>query len=253
MSLDDPVPDEKTIWAYREVGVKGRVIEKLFDRFHRYLSSQGYGAACGSLVDASIVPARRQRNSREDNASIKAGKVPESFQHNVHRRRQKDIDARWTVKNRQAYYGYKSHVHADVKHKLIQSYAVSAANVADNRHFVSLLSGSVPKKTPEWRVWADAAYHSKQAETALAEKGLVSRLIRRYTVHHPAYSQMQREMSRRTKIRKRVEHIFGFIENSMGGKFVRTIGLKRARSKIGLMNLVYNLCRFEQLTRLSIA
>jgi IS5 family transposase len=116
-----------------------------------------------------------------------------------------------------------------------------------------LLSGSVPKKTPEWRVWADAAYHSKQAETALAEKGLVSRLIRRYTVHPPAYSQMQREMSRRTKIRKRVEHIFGFIENSMGGKFVRTIGLKRARSKIGLMNLVYNLCRFEQLTRLSIA
>jgi hypothetical protein len=65
-------------------------------------------------------------------------------------------------------------VHADVKHKLIQSYAVSAANVADNRHFVSLLSGSVPKKTPEWRVWADAAYHSKQAETALAEKGLAS-------------------------------------------------------------------------------
>jgi IS5 family transposase len=133
---------------------------------------------------------------------------------------------RWTVKNRQAYYGYKSHVHADVKHKLIQSYAVSAANVADNRHFVSLLSGSVPKKTPEWRVWADAAYHSKQAETALAEKGLVSHLIRRYIVHHPAYFQMQREMSRRTKIRKRVEHIFGFIENSMGGKFVRTIGLK---------------------------
>jgi len=29
----------------------------------------------------------------------------------------------------------------------------------------------------------------------------------------------------------------------MGGKLVRTIGLARARFKIGMMNLVYNMCR----------
>lgn len=35
----------------------------------------------------------------------------------------------------------------------------------------------------------------------------------------------------------------------MGGKFIRTIGLVRAKVKIGLMNLTYNLMRYLQLTK----
>gem|GEM_PF-4098004 len=63
-------------------------------------------------------------------------------------------------------------------------------------------------------------------------------------------SVIARENSRRSKIRKRVEHIFGVIQNSMKGKFIRSIGLVRATLKIGLMNLTYNICRYEQLSRL---
>ncbi len=47
-----------------------------------------------------------------------------------------------------------------------------------------------------------------------------------------------------------VEHVFGFIENSMGGKFIRTIGIARAKVKIGFINLIYNVCRYEQLCRI---
>lgn len=61
-----------------------------------------------------------------------------------------------------------------------------------------------------------------------------------------------RENRRRSKIRKRVEHIFGFMQNSMKGKFIRCIGLARATLKIGLMNLTYNICRYEQLSRLGV-
>lgn len=53
----------------------------------------------------------------------------------------------------------------------------------------------------------------------------------------------------RSKVRARVEHVFGFQQNSMGGKLIRTIGLARAELKIGLMNLTYNLMRYLQLTK----
>ena len=53
-------------------------------------------------------------------------------------------------------------------------------------------------------------------------------------------------------MRARVEHIFGFQENSMGGSFIRTIGKERAKVQIGLMNLVYNFARYAQIVRLGI-
>ena len=58
----------------------------------------------------------------------------------------------------------------------------------------------------------------------------------------------QKESNReKSKTRARVEHIFGFVENSMNGSFIRTIGMARAKAKIGMMNLVYNICRCTQL------
>lgn len=53
----------------------------------------------------------------------------------------------------------------------------------------------------------------------------------------------------RSTIRARVEHVFGFQHNSMGGKLIRTIGLARAKTKIALMNLTYNIMRYLQLER----
>lgn len=55
--------------------------------------------------------------------------------------------------------------------------------------------------------------------------------------------------ARRPRVRARVEHVFGFQESAMGGKLVRTIGIARARTKIGMMNLVYNMCRLVWLAR----
>jgi hypothetical protein len=53
------------------------------------------------------------------------------------------------------------------------------------------------------------------------------------------------------RTRARVEHVFGHQQNSMGGKIVRTIGIARARFKIGMMNLGYNIRRVVQLERLA--
>jgi IS5 family transposase len=54
---------------------------------------------------------------------------------------------------------------------------------------------------------------------------------------------------KRSKVRSRVEHVFGFQQNSMGGKLIRAIGLARAEVKIGLMNLIYNLMRYLRIIK----
>jgi hypothetical protein len=55
----------------------------------------------------------------------------------------------------------------------------------------------------------------------------------------------------KSRVRSRVEHIFGFMENSMNGMYIQCIGIKRATAIIGLMNLTYNLFRKIQLEAIS--
>ncbi len=247
LELGDKVPDEKTIWLFREVLVQSSMIEKLFKKFDQYLESKGFAARVGSIVDASIVEAPRQRNSRDENKEIKAGKTPESFETNVYKMRQKDVDARWTKKLGEVYYGYKDHVRVDVKHKLIRDYEVTAASSADINSLLSLLR---EEDGNEAKLWADSAYCSEETAKTLKEKGWTNRIISKFHRVECIGSPIDRENRRRAKVRKRVEHVFGFMENSMGGKIVRTIGIVRAKAKIGLMNLGYNICRYEQLCRL---
>ena len=249
LELTDDVPDEKTIWSYREVLSHGGVLEKLFDRFNNYLEKRGYGASLGSIIDASIVEVPKQRNSRDVNKRIKNGDVSDCITRNKNREWQKDIHARWTMKNGKTYYGYKDHITVDVKHKLIRKFAVTSASTPDIKCFEELLD----KDNDYNRTWADSAYYSERNEKLLKERDMVSKIIHRCQSHYPEGSNQDRENKRRAKIRKRVEHVFGFMENSMNRMFIRTIGIARAKTKICLMNLVYNFCRFEQLTRLGVA
>jgi hypothetical protein len=84
------------------------------------------------MPDAIFVEAPRQRNTREENKHIKEpGKAPENWKEKPHKLCQKDIDARWTKKNNATYFGYKNHVKAEVKTKLIETYKVTDASVHD--------------------------------------------------------------------------------------------------------------------------
>ena len=137
-------------------------------------------------------------------------------------------------------------MNVDTRHKLIRSYEVTTAADSDKWQLEKLLDNA---RGNESKVWADGAYFSEEQEVRLAKKGYVSRILNR-TKRFAEHSAIARENRRRSKIRKRVEHVFGFIENSMGGKFIRTIGMARAKAKIGIMNLVYNVCRYEQRCRM---
>jgi IS5 family transposase len=164
LSLGDAVPDEKTIWLFREQLTEAGVIKGLFKEFDEFLEEKGFSARRGQIIDASIVEAPRQRNSRDENRQIKAGHIPEDW--SDQKKRQKDTDARWTRKNGQNYYGYKNHIDIDVEHKLIRDYEVTPASVHDSQVFEALLDEDNSSRD----VWADSAYRSEEKLEALGKR-----------------------------------------------------------------------------------
>ena len=245
LGLEDAVPDAKTLWLYREALGKAGAVEGLFNQFDSYLKAKGYLAMGGQIIDATIVPAPRQRNTRDDNITVKAGGTPADWEAHPAKNRQKDKDARWTKKHGKSHFGYKNHINIDRRHKLVRRYAVSAASVHDSQKLEDVLD---PDNTASG-VWADSAYRSKESEEMLAERAMKSHIHRRGNRGKPLDPRQEAANKTRSKVRARVEHVFGCQHNSMGGKFVRTIGIVRATTKIGMQNLAYNMRRLVVLER----
>ena len=133
----------------------------------------------------------------------KQGDVPNDWSEN--KRRQKDTDARWTKKNAKSHYGYKNHVQADHENKLIRAYQVTDASVHDSQVLEERLDSTNTSKD----VWADSAYRSKEQEARLKQKGYRSHVQRKGRRNQPL-SERERQGNRsRSKVRSRVEHIFG--------------------------------------------
>ena len=249
LGLEDTVPDATTVWLLREALAKVGLVKTLFERFHGHLDSKGYIARGGQIVDATIVNAPKQHNTRDENEAIKAGKTPKGWDEKPTKNAQKDKDARWTKKNEETFYGYKNHVSVDRKHKIIRRYAETDASVHDSQKLDEILD----KSNTGNEVWADSAYRSAETEAKLTEKGYKSRIHRRGARNHPLSERQKAANTTRSRVRARVEHVFADQENGMGGIFVRTIGMARAAVKIGMMNLVYNMRRFVWLERAAVA
>ncbi len=247
LGLGDRVPDAKTVWLYREALAQAGKVDDLFKLFDGHLARQGYIARGGQILDASIVPVPRNHNTRAENAAIKGGEVPEDWENKPAKRSQKDVDARWTKKHGKSHYGYKNHVNVDRKHKLIRRYHVTGAAVHDSQVVDELLM----RGNTASRVWADAAYRSEEIEAKLRARGLSSRIHRKGKRGRPLTEQAMKSNRTKSSVRVRVEHVFGAQANDMGGTLVRTIGLARARARIGMKNLAYNIRRLGQLHRLN--
>ena len=237
------VPDANTFWDFRESLIKHDILKTLFDLFEAHINSTGFAAKKGQIVDASFVEAPKQRNSREQNETIKAGLIPEEFTKNDAVKRQKDMDARWTKKNQEDHYGYKNHVTVDVKHTIIRNFIGTDAAVHDSQVMLDILA-DIPNK----RVFADGAYRSQDMEEILYAVGNVSRIHERAYTNVPLTAKQLASNKIKSKIRVRIEHVFGYIKTNLNGDFVRTIGKLRATAKVTLTNLVYNINRFCFLT-----
>ena len=249
LGIEGKVPDAKTVWLYRDQLAKVGVIEVLFKDFDGHLKAQGYLAMGGQIIDASIISVPTQHNSRDENMTIKSGQTPEGWADDSAKLCQKDTDARWTQKHSKSHYGYKNHINVDRRHKLVRCYKVTDASVHDSQVVEDILDADNTASS----VWADSAYRSAEIETMLKAKGLKSRIHRKGRRNKPLTKREQHGNKTRSKVRVRVEHIFGAQSNDMGGTLVRSIGIVRARARIGLKNLAYNMRRLVQLERLATA
>jgi transposase, IS5 family len=239
LGMDARVPDAKTIWLYRNTLAEGGWIDQLFGKFNQHLDKAGLKAQEGQIIDASIVEVPRQRNSKEENDQIKKGETPEEWKKEPEKLKQKDLDARWVKKNGVNHYGYKNHINVDKKHKLIRKFEVTTASVHDSEVFEDILDNENRKK-----IWADSAYRSGKKSRILKRRRYDNQTHYKSQRNHPLTEFQEKLNKTRSKVRVRVEHVFGHMEVAMGGNWLRGVGKVRARMKIGMRNLAYNMQRF---------
>jgi len=247
LDTGDKVPDEKTIWAFRETLTKSGLVEELFLQFKEYLESKGLIFNEGQLVDASFTVSPRQRNTREENAKIKEGNGDDLWNDKPHKKSHKDIDARWTEKNGEKFYGYKNHAKVDSKSKFIKDYRVTDASVHDSQALDALLDESDTGQD----LYADSAYTGEKQEQTISKYGMKNQVIEKGYRNKPLTEEQKAGNRHKSKTRARVEHVFGFMEQSMNGLFIKCVGITRANGIVGLINLTYNLFRYEQVVRLA--
>jgi IS5 family transposase len=245
LNSGETIPDYTSFWGFRESLMEKGLERKLFDQFSAKLEAEGIYAKSGSIIDATIVEVPKQRNSREENAQIKSGKVPVDWDED--KSCHKDTDARWVKKNGVSFFGYKDHIKTDADTSLITDYRVTPASTHDSvalKELVSEADGGKP-------LHADSAYTGEEIEQVLRGLNIENKACEKGRRGAPLTEAQRRHNRQKSKIRALVEHVFGFMENSMNGIFLRCIGIKRATCQIGLANLTYNICRYAQLIRLN--
>lgn len=254
-SLGAPTPDENTIRHFRNRLTETGTLKRVMKAFDWQLHKKGYIPMSGQIVDASLVPAPKQRNTDPEKEAIKAGKTAgEIWPDEPNKAPQKDTNARWTLKigGKVRYrpdgsplpqialpvFGYKSHISIDRRFGFIRESAVTSAAAPDGRMLRQLLSD----ENTSMEVWADTAYRSQSNEKWLATNDFISRIHRRKPHGKPMPKRSLSANAKKSSIRARVEHVFAHQKNRYG-LFIRTIGLARAEAKLTLANLAYNFDR----------
>lgn len=248
-------PDENTIRHFRNRLTETGTLRRVMKAFDWQFKKKGYIPMSGQIVDASLVPAPKQRNTEEERASVKEGKsANEIWPNEPNKSVQKDVDARWTLKigGKVRYrpdgtplpkiatpvFGYKSHISIDRRFGFIRQATVTSAAAPDGRQLKNL----VTTDNLSSEVWADSAYRSQSNEKWLVGRMLASRIHRRKPAGKPMPQATARANAKKSSVRAAVEHVFAH-QKMRYGLFIRTIGLARAEAKLILANLAYNFDR----------
>ena len=264
LSPGDAVPDGNTLRDFREALIVAGAFETLFNRLDRAITEAGYLPMAGQIVDATLVAGPRQRNTEKEKARIKAGeKAQDIWPDERAKVRQKDTDARWTMKFSKAkpaeggrpqvdiaipVFGDKSHISIDRRHGIIRRAKVTDAAAHDGAR---LREGLIDPNNTASDVWADSACRSAENERFLARVGKVSRIHRRKSAGKPMPRHTARANAIESAVRALVEHPFAHQKGPMG-LVIRTIGLARASAHVILANMTYNMKRWCWLDRRSL-
>lgn len=213
ISLTGRVPDETTLVRFRQKIIKHGLHVKFLELINNCLSAHGLMVRKVTLVDATLVeastkPPRKDKNVLENEAS-------------------------YTVKNSKIYYGYKAHVSSEAVTGLIQKVQYTTAKLHDSQVFEQLDTGDVP-------VAADKAYWSQARDKALGER---SYLMIRGQRNKPLSEEEKSYNKLISRIRGRIEKIFGYFKRTLGFRRSRYRGLSPGRLELELKSICWNMRR----------
>lgn len=242
----DSAPSPKTIWKYQEIFTKSGLFQSLSTSLMDLIKGVMAQPSVDRAIDSSFTEAPKQRNSPEENKLIKAGKGDLLWNDQPAKKRQKDIDARWTKKRGETHYGYKMHVKVLVPTKLIVAMHTTPASTHDSQVIAPLLD----KHDAGANLYADAGYAGRAQEALIRSFQMNPVICEKGYRGHPLTEEQKVSNRRKSSQRCRIEHVFAFVENSLHGAKVRTIGMMRAASHHWMIVFCYNLCRLIQLSAL---
>jgi IS5 family transposase len=235
VDLHETIPDEKTIWRFREELIAGRVMDQLWKAFDGELKRLGVQTSRGKIVDASIVESTsKPRKKSRDRETDETTEEP-----NSHRERQIDGEARSTMKRKRWYFGYKNHIKVDAGTKLIVADAVTDAAVHDRKMLPVLLCDD----DKDCEIYADKGYAGVGPKAEVIAVQATPRIMHKGKRNKPVTVEQKAENKQWAKIRSRVEHVFGDQHTGMHLTKIRTRRKSRAEFTIRLNNLAYNLRR----------
>lgn len=212
----ESAPDETTVCKFRKLLVKQRLGKTLLKGVNEHLRRQGIKLSNGTIVDATIISAP---------SSTKNGDG------------ERDPEMGHTAKGKEWHFGMKAHVGVDSRHKLIHTVQVSPANWADSEALPHLLRGT------ETKVWGDQAYHGQGdviravAPNAQDCTNRRSRYRGGDRIDHPTRAKNRNK----SRVRAKVEHVFGVIKNLFGFRKVRYRGLEKNRHRVEVLAALTNL------------
>ena len=211
----EPVPDSTTIAKFRKLLNENKLGEALFAKVGQELQARGFKVNTGTIVDATIIGAPSSTKNAD---------------------KARDPEMHQTRKGQQLYFGMKLHIGVDSQSGLAHSAVVTAANIHDKHPLPFLLHGH------EQRVYGDSAYASQKE--LIASKAPAARDFTNQRTRRPGgeVDEAQRSKNRnKSKIRARVEHVFGVVKRLWGFTKVRYRGLQknatRAFTALALANI----------------
>lgn len=201
----EPVPDETTVCKFRHLLEEHNLGGEMLETVNLHLQEKGVRITTGTIVDATIIHAPSSTKNREQ---------------------QRDPEMHQTKKGNDWYFGMKAHVGVDSKNKIIHSAVVTPANVADSVVLPELLHGE------ETRVWGDGAYQG-QSEIIHQHAPRARDCTQRRCRYKDRVDEVERAKNRtKSRVRSRVEHVFGVIKLKFGFVKVRYRGLKKNANRL---------------------
>jgi len=210
----EPVPDETTILNFCHLLERHELGDPLFQSVGEYLQTQGMKIANGTIVDASIINAPSSTKNKE---------------------KSRDPEMHQTKKGNQWYFGMKTHIGVDSKTKIIHSVAVTAANVHDSQVLEDLLHGD------ETRIWGDSAYAGQGEVIERCAPGAKDFTQAKGSRHKPLSDDDKRRNRTKSKVRAKVEHVFGVMKRIFGFTKVRYRGLAKNAHALFVLSALTNL------------